>query len=408
MRRIIISFFILILFGIITACNLQRIALLPETLEEKVFKLSPSEVIFPKQEIPLRFFHDKHAKLELECIFCHRSVPNSTKSSDNNLPKGHTLEEKGQNVCAFCHLFWVERGRKPVPAKCDTCHAGFDPKKDKVPAKVVLPDPNIIFNHKKHIDNKIECQRCHGRIEEIELATRDHLPMMEKCEECHNGRTVVNNVKPPEECTTCHIADKRKILQTAFPTGDLMPSIRRPFYHDKSWVKNHRAQAEANVGVCENCHEHNFCFNCHRGGFAERGGFKKSSKIHPNDWITLHPKQAYANSFDCTSCHRLDTFCRDCHKRFSVRIDRFPEDRNFHIPGWPAFRVTENHHSLFAKRNIQPCMACHREEDCMQCHATIRRKGFGVNPHPTNFDRAGTIKRANKKVCLKCHVPGSF
>lgn len=407
---------LLIVTLILAACTVvPKIIESQRKTREDILTATRSEAVFPQQEVPFRFFHNKHTDLSIDCLFCHRDIPNSTKSSDNNLPKKHTLDEPGENVCQFCHLFFAKRGRKYIPAECDTCHVGFDKDKDKTPKPIVIPKPNLIFNHKKHIDNKIECLRCHVGIDKVELATRENIPNMNKCLECHDGRTVVNNVVPPEDCTTCHIADKTGLLQTSFPTGDLKPGPRRPFYHDRLWVRNHRKMAEADKGLCENCHRDDFCLNCHRGGFTERGGFAKPSSIHPQDWIALHPKDAYTNSVNCTSCHRLDSFCRDCHGRLKVRIDKFPQGRSFHIPRWAAFVVTPEHHSHFAKRNIQTCRACHQENDCKQCHMTIKKRreiglrpGAQVNPHPTNFDRRGRIKRKNEKVCLKCHVRGDF
>ena len=53
--------------------------------------------------------------------------------------------------------------------------------------KLELPRANLIFNHKVHVDKKVECSACHADMTKVGLATRQQLPKMETCLSCHDG-----------------------------------------------------------------------------------------------------------------------------------------------------------------------------------------------------------------------------
>ena len=84
-------------------------------------KHTPSELIFPDQQIPLRFSHAKHVEL-VACTDCHATVNQSLRAKDRNLPK--------EAVCLDCHDHAAAARGEPTdpPASCDTCHPGFEPK----------------------------------------------------------------------------------------------------------------------------------------------------------------------------------------------------------------------------------------------------------------------------------------
>ena len=69
-------------------------------------------------------------------------------------------------------------------------------------------------------------------------------------------------------------------------------------------------------------------------------------------------------------------------------------------------------HATEARRNLQSCQTCHPEGDvCIQCHSTgkqMNANGTAKSPHPKDF-KAGNFKnRTNAKMCLKCHLPGTY
>jgi c(7)-type cytochrome triheme protein len=103
----------------------------------------------------------------------------------------------------------------------------------------VFPQANLRFNHKVHVDLKIECERCHNSSfsadlppekrsmrEDVKLATRFQLPKMQSCLECHDGSSA------PSACDTCHLVDGTGRLQLTFPSGQLRPTQGDPIRLD--------------------------------------------------------------------------------------------------------------------------------------------------------------------------------
>jgi hypothetical protein len=90
----------------------------------------------------------------------------------------------------------------------------------------------------------------------------------------------------------------------------------------------------------------------------------------------------------------------------------------FHPPPrvWTNGPVVGQHHGVEAQRNLDACVSCHSERDCVSCHATpsaggtgwVGRNGDlrGLNPHPPGFSsRCATALRKNARPCLVCHHP---
>ena len=103
-----------------------------------------------------------------------------------------------------------------------------------------LPSPNLKFNHKVHVDRNITCGRCHGRLaaENVTLATRDQLPKMGLCLQCHGKHA-------PGACSTCHLTGRGGFLKTNFDSGQLVPSgILRGDDHDAQFRTSHRLVAQ--------------------------------------------------------------------------------------------------------------------------------------------------------------------
>jgi hypothetical protein len=385
----------------------------------------PSSVIFPDQQIPLRFFHDKHLAEEIECSTCHESAESSIRSSDVLVPVG----AEGEETCTLCHD--MEGGAKAEPpSACSTCHGtGYVPefaegvakhesqKALNRPAAIVIPPPNIKMNHKIHVDKGIACTTCHGSMKEIQVATRDNaLPHMGTCLNCHDGS------KAPSECRTCHLAGKNGKLITTFGTGELKPAGHfRNDAHDDHYLQTHAMTARGDEAYCGQCHEDKFCLACH-------SGVSRPLSIHPNNWVLTHPLSARRNNPTCNSCHRTQTFCLDCHKRMKVvkaiefnpaqssqSYDKFKYGA-FHPPGWVGYNEkggrVANHHAVHAQRNIRSCTACHSERTCTGCHATGQGQMFqggGINPHGRGFkgsSKCRALKSRNSRVCTKCHAPG--
>ena len=393
-------------------------------------KHTPSELIFPDQTIPLRFSHAKHIDL-VDCVECHKGAVTSLRAKDRNLPPEAT--------CLDCHdAAAAARGEATdPPSSCDTCHPGFEPKwlpgatmKDTSqvevhPPAIVLPEPNLKFNHKAHVDKGVTCARCHQGMGAIDLATRDNaLPVMGLCLECHDGD---KGGKLPESgasnaCKTCHLTHPDGRIDTQLAGGTLEPEGW--YYmdaHDDRWLENHRSVATLNENGCWSCHTQKECLDCHNG-------VQKPLKVHPNNWILSHTIPARRNDPECSSCHHSQTFCVDCHTATKVADtsgSRPPTGTRFHPEGWvdmkndslsgrevPARNIRgENHHSFQAQRNIRACASCHTESSCIACHGAQGVEigsPYRINPHPPSWTRTNDcvrIRNKNERVCYKCHSP---
>jgi hypothetical protein len=57
-------------------------------------------------------------------------------------------------------------------------------------------------------------------------------------------------------------------------------------------------------------------------------------------------------------------------------------------------------HGQAARQNLESCVACHAESDCLTCHSALGGRRF--NPHGPGFDPE-TLKRKNSQACTVCH-----
>lgn len=352
-----------------------------------------SLAIYPHQSLPLRFDHAQHLALDMKCISCH-DVDTSSAAADRNVPP--------QATCETCHEIEAAAAGEETdpPSACSVCHPGFDPTVRRTPAEVVIPAPNLKFDHRVHLQKEIPCSRCHGDMTRVQLATRAQLPKMETCLECHAAGKTASGA-----CSTCHITRAGGLLAQVLPGGArLVPEIGNPFGvgHGPGYERQHELDAVNKRAVCAECHAESDCLVCHAGTM-------KVLSIHPNDWITLHPVPAKLESLRCVSCHHEQSFCVDCHQRAGLSLGGpsalQPTSRvQFHPEGWADTLPGPNHHGYWASRNIETCVSCHREEDCIGCHATTGRAGFGFDPHPPGFrSQASAVCSKNPRVCLKCH-----
>jgi hypothetical protein len=366
----------------------------------------PSDEIFPPQSITVRFNHKKHVKdLSLSCKTCHAGAYTSMSSSDRMMPSP-------KDTCDGCHdvshadLSKVTAGKDPN-GQCTFCHLGDNAGVGGKVAPLVLPPPNLRFPHKKHLDRNIQCGHCHGKIDELELATREQLPRMAGCFDCHAMPGQAQG-DARSECTVCHLTEPTGKLQLEFTTGELLPpDWLHMAGHTPDWIERHKTVAANDSRFCASCHKEEDCAECHDGRVRNR-------KVHPNDWISMHATAARLDNPRCVSCHQLTSFCGDCHRRVGVARDapvgERPGGARFHPPPaeWTLAPRGPNHHAWEAERNINACVACHSERDCATCHATKGLSGgAGVSPHPNGFkDRCSVPFQRNPRPCLVCHQGG--
>jgi hypothetical protein len=374
----------------------------------------PSPAIFPPQELTIRFNHQRHVKdLKLTCTTCHEKARTSHDAAESMLPKG--------TRCDGCHgsdhrdLLKVRPDPQDKIGQCAFCHLGYSASAGNRVAPLSLPKPNLRFDHALHVTRNIGCAQCHGAIENVELATRDSLPRMRGCFNCHQAPQSASG-RARSECRTCHLTDPSGLIQVGFSSGPLLPPTwLHDAGHGPDWIERHKLVAGNDSRFCANCHSEKSCADCHDGRVRPR-------RVHPNDWLSSHPVASRENQQKCTSCHREQSFCLTCHQRAGVSLSgpfaNALERGRFHPPKveWTDGPRTPRHHAWEAERNISACVSCHVERDCAICHATAARggrgsgypagPGQGTDPHPVGFrSRCASALRQNARPCLVCHTP---
>ncbi len=377
----------------------------------------PSKVIFPPQKLTLRFDHRFHLKQGTTCLTCHKAAVESSSVNDSLIPQGV--------ACDACHSTDHSDLSKVTPGdddmgKCGFCHNGYQPQDGNRVPKLELPRANMVFTHKKHLARNIRCGQCHGAVEEIEQATRDQLPRMSGCFHCHQRDDAASQGDAKGACTTCHLKELGEgpshvmseapglaggRIRTVFASGTLQPPRwLENAQHTPDFLQRHRLVAAADSQLCANCHKEDYCTDCHDGRVRPRS-------IHPADYISMHPVEANMAMQRCTSCHEEQSFCLTCHMRVGVSMDSPTGVRGsarFHPPKaiWSDAPRGPGHHSFDAERNLNACVSCHTERDCVTCHGGSG-VGGGFNPHRANFQAGcGVQFRRNPRPCLVCHEPG--
>jgi Cytochrome c7 and related cytochrome c len=141
-------------------------------------------------EQPIRFSHKLHAGQNgISCVYCHSGAE---KSRHANIPS--------VSVCMNCHKYVQEGPQygkeeiKKIYAALDydpaTQQYGNNPKPVKWIRVHNLPDL-AYFNHSQHVKvGGIECQTCHGPVEEMEVVKQQSPLTMGWCINCHRTTEV--------------------------------------------------------------------------------------------------------------------------------------------------------------------------------------------------------------------------
>jgi len=140
---------------------------------------------------PIAFSHAVHAGVQkIDCRYCHVGVE-----------RGKQATIPSVNVCMNCHKTvrtGTVTGSKEIAkiyaaAGFDTLTQMYDLSKTK-PIEWMrvhnLPD-HVYFNHQQHVvAGKIECQTCHGAVEEMDVLRQDAPLSMGWCLNCHRTQEV--------------------------------------------------------------------------------------------------------------------------------------------------------------------------------------------------------------------------
>jgi len=157
-----------------------------KTVIDGLFSIGVQQGYQPKQ--PIAFSHKLHAgAYEIDCKYCHTGA---MKGKQANIPS--------PNICMNCHS--QIKQESPEIQKIYAA-IGYDVKTASYTGKQKpiewvrihnLPDL-AYFNHSQHVNvGGIECQTCHGPIQEMEVVKQYSLLTMGWCIDCHR-KTNVNN-----------------------------------------------------------------------------------------------------------------------------------------------------------------------------------------------------------------------
>lgn len=140
---------------------------------------------------PIAFPHDTHAgDFKIDCQYCHFSAE---RSVDAGIPP--------MSSCMGCHL--IVRGRN-APEEVQKLR-DFWARGEPIPwVRIYKVPDHVKFPHMRHVDEDagaLECQECHGVVEEIEVIEEVEQPLkMGWCVECHRKPESDASV----DCTVCH------------------------------------------------------------------------------------------------------------------------------------------------------------------------------------------------------------
>ena len=131
---------------------------------------------------PIAFSHKVHAgQYEIDCKYCHTGV---TKGKSATIPS--------VNICMNCHN-QIKSGTMTGEQEIAKIVRAYTENKPIEWVRVHnLPDL-AYFNHAQHVTvGNIECETCHGPIQEMDVVRQHSLLTMGWCIDCHR-RTEVNS-----------------------------------------------------------------------------------------------------------------------------------------------------------------------------------------------------------------------
>jgi hypothetical protein len=150
-------------------------------------------------EQPIVFPHDRHVQtLGMECQYCHSGAR-----------KGVHAGVPPTQLCMGCHNLVPTEGRPELDKLKD-----YYAKEEPIPWVKVHDLPDFVyFNHKRHVTGGVQCQECHGQVQEMGVAERVATLEMGWCLDCHAQHDSIDEnygtkaeLRRAElkDCYTCH------------------------------------------------------------------------------------------------------------------------------------------------------------------------------------------------------------
>lgn len=400
---------------------------------EKRVEWSPPTTPHPTN---LRFSHAGHigevhrsrgSDSTLACTACHTEQGTDRMSVKRTVSRqcldchGHSEQHLAvaDSACATCHLTLAEAGTlsedqvahfpepeshrgadfalqghgrlvastipgRAVAASCATCHARdfcitchVDAPEQRA-IQALATDPRSLA-----IKSELKAPPSHRATDFLTRHGGQARDGARECRTCHTQ----------ESCTACHIQQPAQArgLAMSGPGRGRGAEIRkaRPSNHGTDFRDTHAPFAQANPRSCAACHARTECLDCHRPSAASAGGY------HPAGFLVRHPAAAYNRENSCNDCHSSTAFCAACHDQSGLTAQKrlgsgFHDSKTSFLFG----------HGQAARQNLESCVSCHAERDCLTCHAAQGGRSF--NPHGPGFN-PGRMKRKNPETCTVCH-----
>jgi formate-dependent nitrite reductase cytochrome c552 subunit len=178
----------------------------------------------PDQPVP--FSHQQHVgQLGIDCRYCHQAV---TESPHSTVPTAET--------CMGCHSVIKTDSPALAPIRLSYESSQGGNPGVAVPWKRIHKVPDYAyFNHAVHVNRGVSCVSCHGKVNEMKVVYQHEPQSMSWCLDCHRNPTdrlrpdlasvldlnwgdnltpekrllqqkvkEERNIKPPENCQSCH------------------------------------------------------------------------------------------------------------------------------------------------------------------------------------------------------------
>jgi hypothetical protein len=194
-------------------------------------------------------------------------------------------------------------------------------------------------------------------------------------------------------CAACHRTQPAiaLTLPNAGPGRGTGAVIERqqPASHTVDFADWHGQEANAAPQACSACHARVECLDCHRPNPGASGSY------HAAGFLTRHPSAAFSRESDCGDCHNQATFCATCHEKAGLANSGRALAGGYH-DSRGSFLLS---HGTAARQNLESCVTCHTEQDCLACHSAQTRR---FNPHGPGFNPE-RLRRRNPQTCAACH-----
>ena len=136
------------------------------------FSLDPDTLVgwYEGPAQPVFFSHRRHAGVyEIDCLYCHTNTDISPVASMPAL-----------SVCMGCHR--VVRAASPEIARL----RGYESEGEPIPWQRIYKLSDFVqFNHGRHLLAEVECQECHGEVQDYDVLWQWAPLTMGWCLECH-------------------------------------------------------------------------------------------------------------------------------------------------------------------------------------------------------------------------------